>query len=282
MLSLDSASPMDSFASYQPRSHYALPAPHHMLPQHAQQLHVLPPMSAVLVSPPSQRSASSSGSPPLSYSHAHVHGHVLPPPYPAHFIKQEPMSPPSPEHRHKDHATAAKLHRDHLRKVSHSAIERRRRERINDKIMQLKSLVPSCANQENLHKLSILQNAIEYIHTLKAQLEEQQEQRSSPRTQAQSLRSHHQHSSPPQAPHPYDQRRPSACLLPSPVSFSTRQSPSHSVPCSPSSNSEGDFDEHAGAHELLMLAGQRRMIPSPEPSEPKHSAPKMSVGSLLC
>ncbi|KAJ3093665.1 hypothetical protein HDU97_009268 [Phlyctochytrium planicorne] len=60
--------------------------------------------------------------------------------------------------------------REHQRKVSHSAIERRRRERINDKIMQLKQLVPSCADRENLHKLSILQNAIEYIHKLQAML----------------------------------------------------------------------------------------------------------------
>lgn len=56
--------------------------------------------------------------------------------------------------------------RELLRKVSHSAIERRRRERINDKILQLKQLVPSCADQDHLHKLSILQSAIEYIRYL--------------------------------------------------------------------------------------------------------------------
>ncbi|KAI9340957.1 Myc-type, basic helix-loop-helix domain-containing protein, partial [Pilaira anomala] len=57
--------------------------------------------------------------------------------------------------------------REKARKVSHSAIERRRRERINDKIMQLKQLIPSCAEQENLHKMSILQSAIDYISYLK-------------------------------------------------------------------------------------------------------------------
>ncbi|KAI9300790.1 Myc-type, basic helix-loop-helix domain-containing protein [Cunninghamella echinulata] len=57
--------------------------------------------------------------------------------------------------------------REQARKVSHSAIERRRRERINDKIMQLKHLIPTCANQENLHKMSILQSAIDYITYLK-------------------------------------------------------------------------------------------------------------------
>ncbi|KAG0362009.1 hypothetical protein BGZ54_008824 [Gamsiella multidivaricata] len=58
--------------------------------------------------------------------------------------------------------------RDLLRKVSHSAIERRRRERINDKILQLKHLVPACVDEDHLHKLSILQSTIEYIQHLKA------------------------------------------------------------------------------------------------------------------
>ncbi|KAI8808532.1 hypothetical protein BJ742DRAFT_853336 [Cladochytrium replicatum] len=60
-------------------------------------------------------------------------------------------------------ALNAKLDKHLKRKLSHSAIERRRRERINDKIMVLKSLVPACANQQNLHKLCILQNTIDYI-----------------------------------------------------------------------------------------------------------------------
>ncbi|KAI8349663.1 hypothetical protein BD560DRAFT_410116 [Blakeslea trispora] len=57
--------------------------------------------------------------------------------------------------------------REKARKVSHSAIERRRRERINDKILQLKQLIPSCVEQDNLHKMSILQSAIDYITYLK-------------------------------------------------------------------------------------------------------------------
>ncbi|KAI8367536.1 Myc-type, basic helix-loop-helix domain-containing protein, partial [Radiomyces spectabilis] len=61
--------------------------------------------------------------------------------------------------------------REKARKVSHSAIERRRRERINDKILQLKQLIPSCADQGNLHKMSILQNAIDYITYLKQTVE---------------------------------------------------------------------------------------------------------------
>ncbi|KAF9979046.1 hypothetical protein BGZ73_007148 [Actinomortierella ambigua] len=58
--------------------------------------------------------------------------------------------------------------REMMRKVSHSAIERRRRERINDKILQLKHLVPACIDEDHLHKLSILQSTIEYIQYLKS------------------------------------------------------------------------------------------------------------------
>ncbi|KAI8328291.1 hypothetical protein BD560DRAFT_417380 [Blakeslea trispora] len=57
--------------------------------------------------------------------------------------------------------------REQARKMSHSAIERRRRERINDKILQLKELIPSCADRHNLHKMTILQSAIDYIVYLK-------------------------------------------------------------------------------------------------------------------
>ncbi|KAG0211349.1 hypothetical protein BGX28_008006 [Mortierella sp. GBA30] len=62
--------------------------------------------------------------------------------------------------------------REKLRKVSHSAIERRRRERINDKILQLKHLVPACVDEDHLHKLSILQSTIEYIQYLKSVIPE--------------------------------------------------------------------------------------------------------------
>ncbi|KAF9995429.1 hypothetical protein BGZ79_010892 [Entomortierella chlamydospora] len=62
--------------------------------------------------------------------------------------------------------------REMMRKVSHSAIERRRRERINDKILQLKHLVPACVDEDHLHKLSILQSTIEYIQYLKSVIPE--------------------------------------------------------------------------------------------------------------
>ncbi|KAI8994700.1 hypothetical protein BDB01DRAFT_846712 [Pilobolus umbonatus] len=62
--------------------------------------------------------------------------------------------------------------REQARKVSHSAIERRRREKINDKILQLKQLIPSCSDRENLHKMTILQSAIDYIVYLKKTVED--------------------------------------------------------------------------------------------------------------
>ncbi|ORZ16461.1 Myc-type, basic helix-loop-helix domain-containing protein, partial [Absidia repens] len=65
--------------------------------------------------------------------------------------------------------------REQARKISHSAIERRRRERINDKIMQLKQIIPACADQENLHKMSILQSAIDYINHLKEIVDKRQQ-----------------------------------------------------------------------------------------------------------
>ncbi|TPX46811.1 hypothetical protein SeLEV6574_g03013 [Synchytrium endobioticum] len=72
------------------------------------------------------------------------------------------------------------------RKISHSAIEKRRRERINTKIMQLKSLVPQCQKQDNVHKLDILQGAIDYILSLQTQILELSKQ-------PHHATSHHQH-----------------------------------------------------------------------------------------
>jgi hypothetical protein len=42
---------------------------------------------------------------------------------------------------------------------------------MNDKIMQLKDIIPTCADQDNLHKLTILQSAIDYIQYLKNQVD---------------------------------------------------------------------------------------------------------------
>lgn len=57
-----------------------------------------------------------------------------------------------------------------LRKVSHSAIERKRRERINDRILILRRMVPKCSEHANIHKLTVLEYTIEYIRYLEEKL----------------------------------------------------------------------------------------------------------------
>ncbi|KAI8915437.1 hypothetical protein DFJ77DRAFT_462685 [Powellomyces hirtus] len=54
-----------------------------------------------------------------------------------------------------------------LRRVAHSVVEKRRRERIRDKIEVLRSLVPTCNMQPNLHKLNVLEHTIDYIHFMR-------------------------------------------------------------------------------------------------------------------
>ncbi|CAG8794104.1 21469_t:CDS:2, partial [Racocetra persica] len=104
---------------------------------------------------------------PLSPLALHGSQSMLPP-SPTSAIQQQNASPPQSSHSRYERILPKQLadQRELARKVSHSAIERRRRERINDKIMQLKELIPSCADQDHLHKLSILQSSIEYIQYL--------------------------------------------------------------------------------------------------------------------
>ncbi|KAI8081538.1 uncharacterized protein BX664DRAFT_302324 [Halteromyces radiatus] len=109
-------------------------------------------------------------SPPLHPSSPSHPTKILPklptlPPSPTPYTFYHPY--PSSSSSSSDYPITTADQREQARKVSHSAIERRRRERINDKIMQLKKLIPTCADQDNLHKMSILQSAIDYITYLK-------------------------------------------------------------------------------------------------------------------
>ncbi|KAI8894589.1 Myc-type, basic helix-loop-helix domain-containing protein [Globomyces pollinis-pini] len=58
------------------------------------------------------------------------------------------------------------------RKISHSVIERRRRERTNQCLGKLKDLVPSCSVQpnQNIQKLTIMELTIDYILELQEEL----------------------------------------------------------------------------------------------------------------
>ncbi|BFZ58683.1 Sterol regulatory element-binding protein 2 [Savitreella phatthalungensis] len=57
------------------------------------------------------------------------------------------------------------------RKTTHSQIEKRRREKINDTMIRLKALVPAChGNEATLRKLDVLQATADYIEVLQARL----------------------------------------------------------------------------------------------------------------
>ncbi|RIB05572.1 hypothetical protein C2G38_2118070 [Gigaspora rosea] len=120
------------------------------------QLGPLTSVFSVPVAPPSTNP--SLGSSPTTRPTMQHHTSVIHPLVPHHNHHRSSIS--------NDKSLSTADQRELARKVSHSAIERRRRERINDKIMQLKELIPSCADQDHLHKLSILQSSIEYIQYL--------------------------------------------------------------------------------------------------------------------
>ncbi|KAJ3268673.1 hypothetical protein HDV01_002374 [Terramyces sp. JEL0728] len=61
------------------------------------------------------------------------------------------------------------------RKQLHSAIERKRRQKIQEQLQVLKKLVPSCTARDDNEKLSILQGTAEYIKQLQDLLVQYQE-----------------------------------------------------------------------------------------------------------
>ncbi|KAJ3130307.1 hypothetical protein HK101_005101, partial [Irineochytrium annulatum] len=84
-------------------------------------------------------------------------------------------SEPPKKTRRRNLTPAERAARDARRKVSHSAIERRRREKINDKIAHLRLMVPSSGLEQEggaagLHKMNVLQAAIDHIKDLRARL----------------------------------------------------------------------------------------------------------------
>jgi hypothetical protein len=56
------------------------------------------------------------------------------------------------------------------RKLTHSNIERKRRDRINEKIIRLRDAVPIIRGQDGMHKVAILEKAAEYIESLQKEL----------------------------------------------------------------------------------------------------------------
>ncbi|KAJ3023832.1 hypothetical protein HKX48_000520 [Thoreauomyces humboldtii] len=112
-----------------------------------------------------------------------------------------------------DEGDAAQAAGPNMRRVAHSAVEKRRRERIKDKIEVLRNLVPTCAMRPNLHKLNVLEHTIDYIYfmrklvhktmgerdraTYSAQQQQQQQQQQRPGGPPP-----HHSQAPPGAPHP--------------------------------------------------------------------------------
>ncbi|KAJ3268681.1 hypothetical protein HDV01_002382 [Terramyces sp. JEL0728] len=66
-----------------------------------------------------------------------------------------------------------KEERKEIRKQNHSVIERKRRDRINFCLDQLKALVPACATQQksSVQKLAVLEQTVAYIMSLHNRLD---------------------------------------------------------------------------------------------------------------
>ncbi|KAJ1803864.1 hypothetical protein LPJ75_005753, partial [Coemansia sp. RSA 2598] len=71
-----------------------------------------------------------------------------------------PMSPQQP--------LAGAEERERKRRISHSAMERRRRERTNNIINELKALIPWLRDEARLQKLEVLEQCVCYIKELQA------------------------------------------------------------------------------------------------------------------
>jgi hypothetical protein len=144
-----------------------------------------------------QNNSKIEGLPPIQLPPPIVHFYIAPPlphphphPHPAaqtqvwhqqqqhqaeiHPHPQQAYLPPTPP---PSSSATAPSQKENSRRTSHSAVEKRRRERMNDKIEKLKLLIPSCnaqfptTVQQPIHKLSVLQAAIDYINELHNQLE---------------------------------------------------------------------------------------------------------------
>ncbi|KAK4510697.1 uncharacterized protein ATC70_005130 [Mucor velutinosus] len=137
-----------------------------------------PPTTAIhhTQSPPSEDMLRPGGLPPIQLPPPIVHFYIAPPPispYQNWPLQSSTSTPPSPRT-----SSPSKTNiKENNRRLSHSAVEKRRREKMNDKIERLKTLIPSCKSQfpttvqQPIHKLSVLQAAIDYIQELHDQLE---------------------------------------------------------------------------------------------------------------
>ncbi|KAK9349604.1 hypothetical protein V1523DRAFT_422416 [Lipomyces doorenjongii] len=81
-------------------------------------------------------------------------------------------TPPAPKSKRGSGSSTSAATRKTARKIAHSAIERRRRSKMNEEFDALKTMVPACRvasqthGEASLHKLGILQATVEYVRYL--------------------------------------------------------------------------------------------------------------------
>ncbi|KAI9360371.1 hypothetical protein DFJ73DRAFT_757307 [Zopfochytrium polystomum] len=134
-----------------PQFFVVVPAPHHLA-----QVTLIPSPHA-----PIARSFISSTPPPPRY---------LPLPAAAP-TKQEIESATSPPSSSSD-GRKSHLERELHRKKAHSAIEKRRRDKLNLLLAELQRLVPACAGRGQMHKLDVLEDTIDHVLELETRLAE--------------------------------------------------------------------------------------------------------------
>ncbi|KAJ2397534.1 hypothetical protein GGI23_003502 [Coemansia sp. RSA 2559] len=114
--------------------------------------------------PPHQRYADGSSLSPPSRSEYRPY----PPPAYDEYATPLPSTPlfHSPRYHAAPAASGGAEERERKRRISHSAMERRRRERTNNVIGELKDLIPWLRNEARMQKLEVLEQCVSYIKDL--------------------------------------------------------------------------------------------------------------------
>ncbi|KAI8325832.1 hypothetical protein GQ54DRAFT_330636 [Martensiomyces pterosporus] len=111
-----------------------------------------------------------------SYSYSYNHSMPIPPPHTPHMqtsrpagpVSSSPVTPPGIRPVFPGSRPLTAEEKEMKRKVSHSAIEKRRRERTNAVLRELQNIVPGLCKPGKIQKLEILEAAAEYIRQLSA------------------------------------------------------------------------------------------------------------------
>ncbi|KAI7880753.1 HLH-domain-containing protein [Lichtheimia hyalospora FSU 10163] len=202
-----------------------------------------------------------------------------------------PPPPPTVLHTSPASRPSTADERELARKVSHSAIERRRRERINDKIIQLRQLIPSCADQEHLNKMTILQSAIDYITHLKHTVEKADERQKHQRRVNDNDGDNEEETTTHVPPPPSRIKSPQP-MVPKEVAPFTSQFALNKSPPTPTMATTKDNDQHQhqplrGLKPMDIIDARKhglgRTVNRPATSSPSETSnTNMSVDAMLC